>query len=197
MTFTIRRADSADVDAVLALVTEAAQWLGERGSDQWQYPEQRHRVSIARTTARSEVWVVTDDSDTIVATITINEYADPEFWKPDDDSGDALYVHRMAVARTAAGHEIGSALLDWAARQAVDTGKKWLRLDAWANNTELHNYYRRRGFQHVRTLHFSHRGSGALFQRPATVQFSTGPRLIEHAAFGPDWPDSRCPAGYR
>ena len=33
-------------------------------------------------------------------------------------------------------------MLDWAARQAVDAGKKWLRLDAWANNTALQDYYR-------------------------------------------------------
>jgi GNAT superfamily N-acetyltransferase len=182
MTLTIRRATSADIDAVLALVIQAAQWLADRGSDQWQYTEERHRLSIARTTARGEVWIVKDPNGTAVATITINGYADPEFWSTADDPADALYVHRMAVTRTARGREIGSALLDWASRQAVDAGKKWLRLDAWACNTALHDYYLQRGFQNVRTLHLAHRGSGALFQRPATTQLGTGPRLIEHAS---------------
>jgi ribosomal protein S18 acetylase RimI-like enzyme len=182
MTLTIRRAAMADVDAVLGLVTEATRWLAERGSDQWQYTTERHRRAIERATARDEVWVVSDDIGALVATITLNGYADPEFWTAEDDPADALYVHRMAVARNAGGQEIGSAMLDWAARQTMDTGKKWVRLDAWASNTALHDYYRNHGFQPVRLLHFAHRGSGALFQRSATTQLSTGPRLIEDAA---------------
>ncbi len=179
MTLTIRRATTADVDAVLGLVIDAACWLAERGSDQWQYTAERHRLAIERATARDEVWVISDETDAIVATITLNGYADPEFWTAADDPDDALYVHRMAVARAAKGQEIGSAMLDWAARQTVDAGKKWLRLDAWANNTALHAYYLNRGFQPVRILHFGHRGSGALFQRPATTQLGTGPRLLD------------------
>lgn len=76
--------------------------------------------------------MVTDEDKAIIATITLNAYADPEFWTAADDPDDALYVHRMAVARSASGQEIGSALLDWAARHVVDAEKKWLRLDAWA-----------------------------------------------------------------
>jgi len=50
MTLTIRRATSAEIHAVLGLVTEAARWLAERGSDQWQYATERHRVAIERAT---------------------------------------------------------------------------------------------------------------------------------------------------
>jgi ribosomal protein S18 acetylase RimI-like enzyme len=182
MTLTIRRATPTDVDAVLGLVTEAARWLAERGSDQWQYPTERHRLAIERATARGEVWVISDDTAAILATITLNGHADLEFWTAEDGPSDALYVHRMAVARAVSGQGIGSAMLDWAARQAVEAGKKWLRLDAWANNNALHDYYRSSGFQAVRLLHFAHRGSGALFQRPATMQLGARPHLIEDAA---------------
>jgi ribosomal protein S18 acetylase RimI-like enzyme len=182
MTLTIRRATRDDVEAVHALVTDAARWLAERGSDQWQYSVERHRLAIERAIGRGELWVVDDDAGATIATITLNEYADPDFWIANDDPDDALYVHRMAVAREASGQEIGSAMLDWAARQAVDTGRKWLRLDAWATNTALHDYYRRRGFESVRLLRFQHRGSGALFQRPSGTQFGTGLRLIDNTA---------------
>lgn len=183
MTLTIYRATPADVDAVLGLVTEATRWLAERGSDQWQYTTERHRVAIERAVARGEVWVVSDDTNTIVGTVTLNAYADPEFWTAEDDPTDALYLHRMVVARDVSGNDIGSAMLDWASRQSVDAGKKFLRLDAWATNADLHAYYRRRGFQLVRILRFGHRGSGALFQRPATHPTGTRPRLVEAAAF--------------
>ena len=176
---TIRRAAPADADAVLALVSEASTWLAERGSDQWQYPTEALAHGIGRDIGRSEVWAVEDPTGTVVATITLNERADAEFWTESDNPSDALYVHRMAVARTHSGHELGSALLDWAAKQATQQHKHWLRLDAWARNSALHAYYLHHSFRAVRTLLFNHRGSGALFERPATVQLHLGPELHE------------------
>jgi GNAT superfamily N-acetyltransferase len=57
----------------------------------------------------------------------------------------------------------GAWLLDEAAREAARRGKRLLRLDAWTNNTRLHDYYRRQGFRVVRNA--GDRGSGALFER--------------------------------
>jgi GNAT superfamily N-acetyltransferase len=180
----IRKATPADLDTVLTLVMDVVRWLAERGTDQWQYPVERHRQSLSRTLARGETWLASDASST-VATITLNDYADPEFWTPADTPDDALYVHRMVVTRDRRGQHIGAALLDWAGRQATHRGKKWLRLDAWSTNPELHAYYHNMGFQHVRTLILPHRGSGALFQRPASDQSGQGPQLIERHAPSP------------
>lgn len=179
MTLVIRLAERDDAEHVIALVTEAAAWLAERGSDQWQYPSGVHDRVIRKDIDRGEVWIVQDDDGHTVATATLNQRADPEFWTDSDQPDEALYVHRMAVRRSHAGQEIGSAILDWAGRRAVSDGKKLLRLDAWSNNTDLHRYYLRRGFRCVRLLHFSHRGSGALFERPAESQLNLGPQVAD------------------
>ncbi|MEU7909175.1 GNAT family N-acetyltransferase [Actinoplanes sp. NPDC049118] len=97
--------------------------------------------------------------------ITVDDYADPEFWTAQDDPDSALYVHRMVVDRVAGGNGVGGRLLDWAERLASSLGRTWLRLDAWRTNAPLHAYYQRQGFVPVRTVNLSHRGSGALFQR--------------------------------
>jgi len=52
-----------------------------------------------------------------------------------------------------------------AAEMAADAGKQWLRQDAGRTNEDLHAYYRRLGFDHIRTVELPHCGSGALFQR--------------------------------
>jgi GNAT superfamily N-acetyltransferase len=114
------------------------------------------------------------DGDSVVGTLTLDDYADPEFWTDEDEPKSALYVHRMVVSRDAAGHDIGGAMLDWASDQATHAGKAWLRLDAWRTNTGLHNYYRRHGFADVRTISLPWRGSGAFFQRPARAAEDTG-----------------------
>ena len=69
-------------------------------------------------------------------------------------------------------------MLDWASRRAAAAGKRWLRLDAWASNTKLHDYYLGEQFKMVRLLQFPHRGSGALFQRPAGIELGCGPQLV-------------------
>ncbi|MGH3568843.1 MAG: hypothetical protein ACRDRH_23015 [Pseudonocardia sp.] len=149
MTLVIRPAKRDDVEHVVALVTEAAAWLAERGSDQWQYPAGVHDRVIRKDIDRGEAWIVQDDTGYPVATATLNQRADPELWT------------------------------DWAGGRAVSDGKKLLRLDAWSNNTDLHRYYLRRGFHCVRRLHFSHRGSGALFERPAESRLNLGSQVVD------------------
>jgi len=175
MTLTIRPAVAADFDTVVSLWNEAAEWLASRGIDQWQYAP-RH-PAIRRNIAAGECWIVDDDQGAPVATITVDAYADPDFWRPEDDPDSALYAHRMAIRRAWSGQEIGSAMLDYAGQLAREAGRRWLRLDAWRDNTELQAYYVRRAFQPVRLADAPHRQSGALFQRPASITLGLGPTL--------------------
>lgn len=83
------------------------------------------------------------------------------------------------IARAAAGQRIGAALLNWASLRTEATGRTWIRLDAWATNTRLQNYYIRHGWTHVRTVHLPHRGSGALSQRRAGTTTPAAPEILE------------------
>ena len=171
MTITITPAQPGDEPIVRDLQADAVGWLAEKGSDQWQpaamlarnasRPEGRNLRDEIR---RGEVYIVKQDG-AVVGTVSLDDYADPEFWTEDDEPKSALYVHRMIVSREAAGHGLGAVMLDWAAGQAAHAGKRWLRLDAWRTNTALHDYYRRQGFDDVRVIDLPWRGSGALFQR--------------------------------
>lgn len=158
----IRAARPDELDIVESLLIEVSEWLASRGIDQWQYPP--HRDRIRHALARGEVFLAIQD-DRPVGTLQLDDYADPEFWTTDDQPEKALYIHRMAVTRSAAGQGIGSMMLDWAAQRAAGSGKPQLRLDAWKTNPGLHRYYRGEGFQLVRLVNLPHRRSGALFQR--------------------------------
>lgn len=170
----IRRAQAQDLDDVAEVLAEAAVWLGSQGLDQWQYPVRREQV--AESISRGECYIATSGQNgrgsEVLATITVDDHADPEFWSPEDGPDEALYVHRLAVRRSAAGRELGAYLLDWAGGHAYAAGKKWLRLDAWRSNPGLLDYYAQRGWQHVRTVELGHRKSGALFQRRAVADGS-------------------------
>jgi len=179
---TIRPARLDERDIVSELWDHAAQWLDLRGIDQWQYPA-RHKAIAGNIAAGDECWMVEEDGH-VVGTITVDRYADPEFWRPEDEPDTALYAHRMVVVREAAGRELGSSLLDWASRRAASVGKQWLRLDAWRSNPALCRYYADHGFQPVRTVELPHRRSGALYQRQAGVVLGRGPQVRESTQSG-------------
>jgi GNAT superfamily N-acetyltransferase len=168
-TLTIRKAEPADLDTVEELRAQATAWLASKGLDQWQRNNPRFptRERAADAIARGACYLAYDSDGELVATLTLDDDADPEFWTPTERSEPALYLHRMIVRRTAAGAGIGGRLLAWARDEAARTGHRWLRLDAWKTNVHLHRYYQRQGFAHVRTIDLPHRGSGALFQREA------------------------------
>ncbi|GAA2383479.1 hypothetical protein GCM10010420_01920 [Streptomyces glaucosporus] len=159
----IRPATAQELPTVEALLTEASEWLASRGIDQWQFPP--HRDRIRKAIRHGECFLAVDEEGRPVGTITVDDYADPEFWTEADDPDSALYVHRMATSRAAAGKNLGATMLDWAAKRAAQQGKAWLRLDAWKTNPELHRYYESQGFTLVRMVDLEHRRSGALFQR--------------------------------
>lgn len=169
----IRRA--VDVHTVVDLWTMAQTWLAELGTDQWQYPIRVH--AIERAVAAGTCWIAEDPAGLAVATITVDDDADPELWQAEDNPADALYVHRLVVHPEARGGELGSALLDWASIQASQRGKRWLRLDAWTSNTVLHKYYADRGFSLVRIVNNPGCLSGALYQRPSGATRGVGPQI--------------------
>lgn len=173
----IRRAAADDLPAVTALIGEAAAWLAGRGVDQWRTPPGPDRIEVS--IKAGDVWILRH-ADTPAATVTLDDYGDPEFWEP-HAAGDALFMHRLAVARTHTGRGIGAALVEWCAEQAWQRGKWWLRWDAWKTNPGLLAYYRRLGAEHVRTVDLAHRSSGALFQVPARPMSVTARALIREA----------------
>lgn len=175
-TYAGRPAGTSDIDAITALVREAADWLAELGLDQWRGDEERCRSRVHTDIVAGSVWVVEDDG-VVVATITVDEWADADFWRHTDHVHDALYAHRMAVARSHKGRGLGSALLDLAANLAERECRSWLRFDAWSTNDALHRYYEQQGFEMVRNVPVDGRGSGALFEGKASER-RAGPSII-------------------
>lgn len=171
----IRHATESDIGTVAHLWTEASAWLRDQGSDQWQYPVRTEGITAA--VQAGACWLIEHDG-TSIGTITLDGDADPMYWGPEDNPESALYAHRMVTAHVARGLELGSAMLDWASQKTQETGRTWLRLDAWRTNMRLREYYASHGFELVRVIEDPRNGSGACFQRPAHVRLNAGPIVL-------------------
>jgi GNAT superfamily N-acetyltransferase len=101
---------------------------------------------MLRNINAGETFIVWDDDGTPAATITLNRWAKPELWTPEERAEPALYAHKATVARAYAGEGLGAELLDWAGPRAANQGAHWLRVDPWTTNDKLQQYYRDQGF---------------------------------------------------
>jgi GNAT superfamily N-acetyltransferase len=176
-TYTIRLAKQADMPAILDLINSAAKWLEAcKGTDQWARPwpdEARRDERVEQGIKDGLTWIVEDSPGMLAATVTGREHGNDTLWSEAELAEDAVYVSRLIVSRELAGHGIGAALIDWAGALGIRQRQaKWIRGDVWITNTALHQYYKGRGFEHLRTLQFERYWdypSAALFHRPTAA----------------------------
>lgn len=137
----ISPACSEDLDKIVALLEEARAWLHVRGIQQWvlPYPSQW----IAEEIKRGEVYLARVANEP-VGSITI-QWFDEDIWP--GASEDAAYIHRLIVAGRFRGQGLGLQLLRHAEQVARAAGKRCLRLDCWAGNQALCEYYEQAGFE--------------------------------------------------
>jgi GNAT superfamily N-acetyltransferase len=155
MPVVIRQATVDDTTALVATLTEAAEWVHHLdGSIMWVEGElDEHRV---RSEAERGMFVLAEVDGAVVGAVRF-QLEDKLFW-PDIDGGDSAFVHRLAVRRSHAGQGISVALLQWAADRGRVLRKQYLRLDCDAHRTRLRELYERFGFR----LH-SYRQVGAYY----------------------------------
>ncbi|MCX4675704.1 GNAT family N-acetyltransferase [Streptomyces sp. NBC_01433] len=163
-------ATSDDLDQLLTFRIEAASWISKLGSDQWSRPYPADR--LLATIEAGTVFMLRDGNRT-AGTITLTSEAEEGLWSPEELREASIFVNKLTVSRDYAGEDLGGRLLEWAGDRAYQASAKWLRLDAWTNNTALQRYYLRHGFEYVRTvreggaINGGPRVSGWLAQRPA------------------------------
>lgn len=159
-----------DLATIVQLRREATAWLQTRGEDQWSndWPDTATMLAgFERDLVEGSTWFALEDNGLLLAAITINRRTHHGLWTPEEEST-ALFVHRLTLARAAAGRGVGAQLLDFAGQQAEQAGLAWLRLDAWTTNERLHDYYRNQGFRLVRIVADHYTPSAACFEREAS-----------------------------
>lgn len=143
---------------------QAEEWLRSKGIDQYQVSERAKLAhgDIDKRFDRGEFvgWMVDGDIKAVVALTS----HDPDFWTAEEMDDPVVYISRFLVAEHGRGW--GAQLLAAIIEREAQRGARYVRLDCWKTNTQLHEHYKRQGFTHLRTEEVPGRMSGALFQRP-------------------------------
>jgi GNAT superfamily N-acetyltransferase len=140
----IRQATSADADATLETLAEAARWVEQLdGTIMWVEGElEDERI---RAEAGAGMFVVAELDGRVAGAMRF-QLEDRLFW-PDLNDAESAFVHRLAVRRACAGHGISTALLEWAVHRARSLDKQYLRLDCDAERSRLRAFYEGFGFR--------------------------------------------------
>lgn len=91
------------------------------------------------------------DGDVLAGVFTV-AYDDEAIWG-ERERGEHIYLHRIARATTYPGRGIMRAVLDWAWVECRRLGRVGLRIDTWASNKALIDFYEGRGFRFVCVRH--------------------------------------------
>ncbi|RJO80031.1 GNAT family N-acetyltransferase [Nocardia panacis] len=135
-----------DTAEIVALRDRLAQWMVERGIQQWlpgEYPED----AVAAEVARGEwfIWRAESGALTAVARLV---WRDPDFWGADD--AEAGYIHGLMVAPEFRGNDLGARVVRFCAERTRSRGIGVQRLDFASDNPVLRKFYVAQGFREVR-----------------------------------------------
>lgn len=75
-------------------------------------------------------------------------YADKIIWR-DLDTGNSIYLHRIVVNPACKGQRLFGKILDWAIEHSKQKGLSSIRMDTWAANPTIIEYYKSFGFMFI------------------------------------------------
>ncbi|MCO4851717.1 GNAT family N-acetyltransferase [Bacillus vallismortis] len=137
-----------DAESITGLLVRTAEWLRDRGSNQWSgLLEGQDTHDIAGSIENGHVFVFKKDEELAAVVMLLPEPSewDRTLWG-DDGHETSIYLHRLAVSRRFAGQGLGGRILHWAETGIDYPEKTRIRLDCVADNDALHSFYRRMGY---------------------------------------------------
>lgn len=143
---TIRRATTADLPAILALVRRVVPLMHATGNFQWSadYP---NAAVFENDVARHHLWVA-EQAGQLAGVAALTQDQDAEYTQANWDAAEpALVTHRLAVAPEAQGRGVALALLQQAEAEARRQGLRALRVDTNSENAATQRLFPKLGYR--------------------------------------------------
>ena len=99
---------------------------------------------VNREIADGRLWKIVDDGG--VGCIYSVAYEDPVIWGQDSHIS-AMYIHRIVTNPDFRGRSYVRKIVDWAREHAAENELQYVRMDTWADNLKLKDYYLNCGFE--------------------------------------------------
>lgn len=153
---TIKQALETDIPVVESILLDTVNWLCEMGQPLWgedevtweqlsgKPPSGSHYVS--GNYKASDFYIAYTDGVPSGCMALID--CDPFFW-PNVKKGESLFIHKLAVTKSARKTGVADALMDFFKEQGAERGAQTLRLDTNSLRPKTRAFYERHGFVFV------------------------------------------------
>ena len=141
--FKIINTTTEDLGKVLGLFEQAMNLRGKNGYKVWSSID---KTALEKDIVKGLQYKI--EGDTGIFCIFSIQYNDPMIWF-DKDKNDAIYLHRVVVDQNFKGQRQFEKILNWVKDFARQKNLKFIRMDTWADNEKLIEYYKSFGFKFI------------------------------------------------
>lgn len=132
---TIENTTISDLPTIEWLFSQAMMLQGKNGYKVWaniDYDALKKDIAL-----RLQYKIVSNGE--IICIFSV-QYSDPFIWQ-ERDQEDAIYLHRIVVNPSHKGQKQFSHVLEWAKQHARERQLRYVRMDTWAENQKIIDYY--------------------------------------------------------
>ncbi|WP_165007230.1 MULTISPECIES: GNAT family N-acetyltransferase [unclassified Enterococcus] len=153
----IRKTTEEELERVMEIIDEGAEYLGNQGLPQWQNDQKPTKEKILQDIHRNESYVLIYE-EKIVGTAALVAGIDPVYtaidgvWQKTDEP--YLSIHRVALASSTRGKRLGKPLLEHLLTAAACQGIKDVRIDTYPTNHPMERTIFSAGFSYQGMIEF-------------------------------------------
>lgn len=141
--FDVTNTTMADFENVIWLFKETMKLQGQKNYKVWETIDEGALKEDIKN--RLQFKIVIENNILCLFSILRN---DPFIWR-EKDKDNAIYLHRIVVNPLFKGKKQFEKVLKWSIDLAKKEKRKFIRMDTWANNLQLIEYYKTFGFVFV------------------------------------------------
>ena len=141
--YPIENTTPSDLGFVYELFDLSIVYQEKKGYPVWKNYDKSALVSDVDN--KNQYKIVIDEQIAIVYSVC---YSDKILWRQ-RENGDAIYLHRIVVNPKFKGQRLFGRILEWAAQHAKSKRLKFIRMDTWADDSNIINYYKGFGFDFI------------------------------------------------
>jgi GNAT superfamily N-acetyltransferase len=140
-THQIHNTETSDLTEIFGLFESSISYQEKKGYPVWK--DYDKGAIIKDIENKNQYKVIIDSTIAIVFSVG---YSDKIIWR-DLDKGDSIYLHRIVVNPIFKGGKLFGKILDWAIDHIKQKGLSHIRMDTWAANPTIIQYYQSFGFR--------------------------------------------------
>ncbi len=143
MQYTITNASPEDLTVVYQLFEEAIEFQRKNNYIGWNTYDKAFIKSDVENQLLFKM--VFNNEIAIIFSIC---FSDLLIWR-EKEKGDAVYLHRIVLNRKFSGQKLFQKVFEWSKKFAVQNNLKYIRMDTWAQNDKIIDYYKSYGFTFI------------------------------------------------